>query len=138
MSLPPQLEKIKLLIAQPDEYFILGLRELQSHYAEPNVKRQMALMIRTLVAFMDDHKLTKRWLSDPIEAFPADFVLRRGDLTDEGLLFYSLAEKRWMPAHDRGVSVTDTSLLVRILKEIRGANQKNNRSEKASKKLPVM
>ena len=116
------IERIERLWDFPDDYYLLGLKAMRDAYSEPEVKRQMTLMIRVLICFMDEHGLTNRWLIDPSSAIPEDFVLRKGDLTKDGLLFYALSEKKWMSAHDRGVSITDTGILVRTLKEIREWN----------------
>jgi hypothetical protein len=116
------IERIERLWEFPDDYSLIGLSAMQNAYSEPEVKRQMALMIRVLIGFMDEHGLTNHWLINPSGAIPEEFVLRKGDLTKDGLLFYALAEKKWMSAHDRGVSITDTGILVRTLKEIREWN----------------
>lgn len=103
----------------PDDFKILNLKALQSRYKDEAMKKSIALMVRVFMSILDEHQLTTRTVLDPRDPLPEDFVLRRRDLTDEGLDFYRAAEQKWLSAFDRGTPATDTAILIKVLRKLR-------------------
>ena len=81
---------------------------------------QTRLLYGILVRFLQDNHLVVREIL-PEGAYVADEVcIRVGDLTPEGRKFMKTGYSRWLDKIDQGMEPTDTRILERALKKIRG------------------
>jgi hypothetical protein len=76
----------------------------------------------TLAKFLDTNDLAVHELSKVEGGVDANFVLRKSDVTGEGLAFLKKQLDPWLKSLDRGVDVDDLRPLERRLKKFREAN----------------
>ncbi len=81
-------------------------------------------VFKTLATFLQRNGLTTRDLLPDGAEIDGAFVIRRSDLTQEGFQFYRAVEQRWFGAIDKGVAPSDTSILERALRSVRGGESR--------------
>ena len=100
------------------DFPVFALRAFLASTKRRDVHDRYRLIALILVHFLQDHGLTTRTILRPQDSLPDDFAIRVRDLTDEGLAFYRDAEQKWLRRIDRGTSPTDTTPLVKALRNI--------------------
>jgi hypothetical protein len=82
-------------------------------------RESVKTMFATLATFLEENGLTTRQLLPPGRDIDQSFVLRRADLTEEGVDFYHRLEKPWLAGIDRGGPASSTRVMKRVLDGIR-------------------
>jgi hypothetical protein len=76
-----------------------------------------------IASFLQANGLAKRQLIGSDAAIPEDFSLNAEDLTEEGMEFIKLCYSKWVKSIDKGKPATDTRMLEKELKKLRGSRQ---------------
>jgi hypothetical protein len=101
------------------ESILFDLGFLWSASKNNTYRNSLLQMTNALVNFLNTKELTTVVLTAPDEKSAQDFTIRLSDLTAEGLEVYKVAERRWMPALDRGSKPSDVTILERALNNLR-------------------
>lgn len=102
-----------------DDFKLVRLDIFYQASKSKSYRAQVREMFTTLAVFLQEKGLTTRELLPEGAEISESFVIRRSDLTDEGLQFYRNVESKWAGAIDRGVSPSSTVILEKALQKMR-------------------
>jgi hypothetical protein len=105
--------------APDQELIVFSLAPFLASTKRRAAHNRYRLIALVLVHFLQDHGLTTRTVLPPVDTLTDNFVLRAGDLTEEGFRFLRQAEPKWLRSVDSGTSPTDTTVLASELKKLR-------------------